>query len=281
MVHGGDVLFRSQGAAAAGADGLRAADGGRRRGACRWSWCPATTSARPFPTRCSPSHPGIHILDHPRTVRLRARRARASRWPGSPSSATTSAGASRSSWKRPAGAQRPADVRLLCLHQTVEGARVGPVGYTFRRGADVIRGRDLPAGFAAVLAGHIHRRQVLTADLAGRPLAAPVLYPGSIERTSVAERDEPKGYMTLEIAPGPTAASSVAGPSTRCRPGRWSTSTSTPRVSADPSSRRACGGSSAGSTPTPWCGCGSAASRGGRRGSCSARPRCAPWRRRQ
>ena len=98
--------------------------------------------------------------------------------------------------------ERPAAVRLLCLHQTVEGARVGPVGYTFRRGADILRGRDIPAGFAAVLAGHIHRRQVLTADLAGRPLAAPVLYPGSIERTSVAERDEPKGYMTLEIAPG-------------------------------------------------------------------------------
>jgi DNA repair exonuclease SbcCD nuclease subunit len=43
---------------------------------------------------------------------------------------------------------------------------------------------------------------VLTADLAGRPLAAPVLYPGSVERTSAAERHEAKGYVTLEVVPG-------------------------------------------------------------------------------
>ena len=29
-----------------------------------------------------------------------------------------------------------------------------------------------------------------------------MLYPGSIERTSLAERDEPKGYMTLDVEPG-------------------------------------------------------------------------------
>ena len=75
------------------------------------------------------------------------------------------------------------------------------MGYTFRRGEDVIRGRDLPTGFAAVLAGHIHRQQVLTEDLSGRRLAAPVFYPGSVERTSGAERDEEKGFMTLEIEP--------------------------------------------------------------------------------
>jgi DNA repair exonuclease SbcCD nuclease subunit len=90
-----------------------------------------------------------------------------------------------------------ADVRLLCLHQTVEGASVGPVGYTFRGGPDVIAGRQLPGGFAAVLAGHIHRAQLLERDLSGRRLAAPWVYPGSIERTSFAERDEPKGYYRL------------------------------------------------------------------------------------
>ena len=37
-----------------------------------------------------------------------------------------------------------ADICLLCLHQTVEGAKVGPSGYTFRRGKDVVRGRDIP-----------------------------------------------------------------------------------------------------------------------------------------
>jgi DNA repair exonuclease SbcCD nuclease subunit len=40
---------------------------------------------------------------------------------------------------------------------------------------------------------------VLTKDLAGRALAAPVLYPGSIERTSLAEIDETKGFMIVHI----------------------------------------------------------------------------------
>jgi DNA repair exonuclease SbcCD nuclease subunit len=92
-----------------------------------------------------------------------------------------------------------ADVRLLCFHQAVEGAKVGPVGFTFRDGADVVRGRDVPAGFAAVLSGHIHRAQVLARDLAGRPLASPVLFAGSTDRTSFAERNEQKGTFLLEL----------------------------------------------------------------------------------
>ena len=92
-----------------------------------------------------------------------------------------------------------ADAHLLSVHQTVEGAQVGPSDYTFRGGPDVIRGRDIPAGFAAVLAGHIHRAQVLTHDLWGRPLAAPVVYPGSVERTAFAERNEDKGYALVRL----------------------------------------------------------------------------------
>jgi DNA repair exonuclease SbcCD nuclease subunit len=88
------------------------------------------------------------------------------------------------------------------MHQAVEGAQVGVQDFTFRRGRDVVAGTDVPPGFAAVLTGHIHRAQVLTADLAGRPLAAPVLYPGSVERTSFAERDETKGYLVLDVEPG-------------------------------------------------------------------------------
>jgi exonuclease SbcD len=54
---------------------------------------------------------------------------------------------------------RHTDIQLLCLHQTVEGAKVGPSDYTFRRGPDVIRGSDIPAEFDAVLCGHIHRER--------------------------------------------------------------------------------------------------------------------------
>jgi hypothetical protein len=101
-------------------------------------------------------------------------------------------------------------VKLLCLHQAIEGARVGVQDYLFRAGPEVVAGRNLPLGFAAVLAGHIHRAQVLTTDLRRQPLATPVFYPGSTERTSFAEREETKGYWLLEIAPSPAGGQVAA-----------------------------------------------------------------------
>jgi len=94
-----------------------------------------------------------------------------------------------------------ADLRLLVIHQAVEGATVGPADFVFCDGDDVVAGAAIPRGFAAVLAGHIHRHQVLTHDLRGRPLPAPVLYPGSVERTSFAERHEEKGYVIAQLEP--------------------------------------------------------------------------------
>ncbi len=156
-------------------------------------------SALPYPMLAA--HEQLFVLDRPRTARFTLR---------GTSVAVVGFPCQRDRVRdhfaelvRSADDRLPADVRLLALHQTVEGARVGPSGYTFRGGPDVVRGRDIPNGFAAVLAGHIHRHQVLTRDLAGRPLAAPVLYPGAVERTSFAERDEVKGFLTLELEPGP------------------------------------------------------------------------------
>jgi len=99
-------------------------------------------------------------------------------------------------------AQVEADVRLLCMHQAVEGAKVGTPEFVFTTGPDVIRGRDLPAGFAAFLSGHIHRGQRLSRGLDGSPFPAPFFYPGSVERTSFVERLETKGYLVLRIRPG-------------------------------------------------------------------------------
>jgi exonuclease SbcD len=95
----------------------------------------------------------------------------------------------------------PSDIRLLCIHQIVEGARVGPAGYQFRSGEDVVRASDLPGELAAILSGHVHRHQVLRADLSGRPLSAPVVYPGSTERTSFAEMRETKGFVLIQAGP--------------------------------------------------------------------------------
>ncbi len=93
-------------------------------------------------------------------------------------------------------ADASATIRLLCVHQAVEGAQVGPSGYTFRSGADVVKMSEIPPGFAAVLAGHIHRKQILSVQ----PGTGQVIYPGSIERTSFAEKDEAKGFFEIELA---------------------------------------------------------------------------------
>ena len=92
-----------------------------------------------------------------------------------------------------------AAVHVLCIHQAIDGATVGPSGYRFRYAADVINASDIPAGISAVLSGHIHRFQVLTQDLKGHSIQAPIFYPGSIERTSFAEKNEKKGYLILEF----------------------------------------------------------------------------------
>lgn len=97
-----------------------------------------------------------------------------------------------------------ADINLLCVHHCFEGATVGAHNFTFRRGHDVVRVHEVPEQFSAVITGHVHRAQVLQEDLRGRPLHSPIIYPGSIERTSFAEREEEKGYYLLNIKRGST-----------------------------------------------------------------------------
>jgi DNA repair exonuclease SbcCD nuclease subunit len=66
----------------------------------------------------------------------------------------------------------------------------------------VVRASDFPHDVAVVLCGHVHRHQFLRRDLRGRPLAAPVVYAGSVERTSFAEREEAKGFVMATIGAG-------------------------------------------------------------------------------
>jgi DNA repair exonuclease SbcCD nuclease subunit len=151
-------------------------------------------SALPYPLLAS--HENLHVLDQPKTVELGFDGTRLAIG-GFPCERDDIRDRFESLVADCGVLDSDADIRLLCLHQTVEGSRVK--GYTFRSSADIVRGRDIPAGIAAVLCGHIHRSQVLTQDLAGQRLAAPVLYPGSVERTSFVEREEAKGYLILEL----------------------------------------------------------------------------------
>ncbi len=170
-------------------------------------WVPGNHERSGVPRGLLLTHPAIRVFDRPRTFRLE-RGGVTIAFAGFPFAPRV-----RDDFPALLSATRhsgvEADVRLLCIHQAVEGATVGPVGYVFRGGEDVLRGRDVPAGFAAVLSGHIHRSQVLTRDLAGRPLATPVLFAGATDRTSFAERFEPKGALLLEALPDGTPGGRV------------------------------------------------------------------------
>ncbi len=85
-------------------------------------------------------------------------------------------------------------LNILCLHQAIEGAVVGAQNYTFRKGPDVVGKGQFPDYLNLVLSGHIHRQQVMR-SVSGTP----IIYSGSIERTSYAERLETKGFYILNI----------------------------------------------------------------------------------
>jgi len=196
VVHGGDLFFRSRipawladrvfsrlaDLADAGADVFWVAGNHERSG---------------IPRSLLLTHPGIRVFDRPRTFVVKREGLRIA-LSGFPYASTI-----RSEFPSLLAAtghrEVEADVRLLCIHQAVEGATVGPHGFVFRGGEDVLRGGDVPFGFAAVLSGHLHRSQVLVRDLSGRSLGSPVLFSGSTDRTSFAERDEPKGTLMLEV----------------------------------------------------------------------------------
>jgi len=196
LIHGGDVLYRSKvppGLVAQVFEPLkRIADQGTPV-----LVVPGNHERSKIPYPLLSAHPNIHIFDQPRTFSftLNGKTLAVSGFPY----AYRVRYAFSSLLEQTGWRQTDADIRLLCVHHCIEGATVGPNNYRFSDHADVIRCADLPTGFAAYLSGHIHRFQVLETDLAGRPLPAPVLYPGSTERTSFAEKDEPKGHLLLNV----------------------------------------------------------------------------------
>lgn len=206
VVHGGDLLYRSRVPLAlvgmALAPLLRVAEAG-----VPVFLVPGNHERSRIALHLWACHPNLHIFDEPRTfvAPVSGTRLALAGWPY----AREVRDRFVALVEQTGYGRVEADVRLLCIHQVVEGAQVGPGNYTFRGNPDVVRGRDLPADFAAVLAGHIHRAQVLRRDLSGRDLAAPVIYPGSVERTAFAERYERKGYALVTIVPGAQAGKPV------------------------------------------------------------------------
>jgi exonuclease SbcD len=152
-----------------------------------------------LPHRRLLAHPNIHVFDVPKTVVLTAR-GTAAAFAGFPYERRDvrtrfPALLAQTRWQDSATRHR-----VLCIHHCVEGATVGPSDHVFTTASDVIRHRDVPREFTAVLTGHVHRHQVLSVDRDGRRLATPVFYPGSIERTAFAEIGETKGFIVLDLA---------------------------------------------------------------------------------
>ncbi len=200
VVHGGDLLYRSRVPASLVARALRpllrVADSG-----VHVLLVPGNHERSAIPYPLLAAHPRLHVFRRPETVVVErpGLRVAFAGFPYAHGVRRAFPSLLAATGYREAGA----DARVLCLHHCVEGATCGPPpGFTFRAGEDVIRTADLPGDVAAVLSGHIHRHQVLRADLGGRPLPAPVVYAGSVERTSFAERDETKGYVTLALGLG-------------------------------------------------------------------------------
>jgi DNA repair protein SbcD/Mre11 len=200
VVHGGDLFFRSkvpQGIVVKAFEPLAdlAADG------IPVYLVPGNHERSKIPDSLFAIHDGIHIFHLPSTFNLEAGGMNIS-LSGFPYHRNNIRDHFRKTVSFIAASQefeRPADVRILCIHHIVEGARIGVFDYVFRAGEDVIRGEAIPNIFDLVISGHIHRYQILNDDLHGRPLDANVYYPGAIERTSFAERNEVKGYLILEI----------------------------------------------------------------------------------
>ena len=201
VIHGGDVFFRSRIPMAlvemAMKPLIRVADGG-----VPVYIVPGNHERSRIPLQLWTTHPMVHIFDRPRTF-LHVVDNASIALSGFPFTRRVR-DVFHELVDQTGYREVKADRHLLCLHQTVEGAQVGAINYTFRSGPDIIRGKDIPGTFAAVLAGHIHRWQILTHDLHNLPLAAPVIYPGSIERTSFAERNEEKGYVIVQFDPSAT-----------------------------------------------------------------------------
>jgi DNA repair exonuclease SbcCD nuclease subunit len=144
--------------------------------------------------------PNLHVFEDPRTVVLDIRGVRLalSGFPYNRGNLREelSRVISHTAWQ-----DIQSDIRLLCLHQIVQGARVGVSNFTFTQGPHVIPRNALPTQFAGVLTGHVHRFQVLGEREDGTQSQCRVFYPGSTARTSFAECNEQKGYLLIDVVP--------------------------------------------------------------------------------
>jgi exonuclease SbcD len=89
----------------------------------------------------------------------------------------------------------PALPSVLAAHIHLRGSQVHSLYRISEREDVIFDPSDIPANWAYVALGHIHKPQAL-------PGAPHVRYAGSIERLDFAERDDEKGAVLVEVGPG-------------------------------------------------------------------------------
>jgi exonuclease SbcD len=199
LVHGGDLFFRSRVPAAIVERAYEPLVQVARAGIPVYL-VPGNHERSRLPTHLWLSHEHIHVFDQPRTFLQPVGNSRVA-LAGFPFARKVHPNFQDLLAQTGYG-EIEADLRFLCLHQAFEGATVGPADFTFRQDADTLSIAQIPAGFTAVLSGHIHRSQQLAHSTGHSQYHTPVIYPGSIERTSFAERFEAKHFVLLRVHPG-------------------------------------------------------------------------------
>ncbi|MBI4863068.1 MAG: metallophosphoesterase [Candidatus Riflebacteria bacterium] len=197
LVHGGDLMFRSKVDPRLVKRGYDLLLASARKG-LPIVVVPGNHERSRLPSAHLLEHPNIHLLDRPRTVTLSLRSLSVA-IAGFPCQRSNVRHLFQSLLEQTGWWSRPEEIKLLAMHQAVEGAKVGAHNYTFRGGPDVIPMASIPWDATAVLCGHIHRRQVLWRRDDGSGRSVPIIYPGSIERTSFAERLEAKGFFEIAL----------------------------------------------------------------------------------
>jgi exonuclease SbcD len=110
-----------------------------------------------------------------------------------------------------ARADYPDAACVLVCHQTLAGAHMSESQQAFLGDLGlVVDARALTAiGFEGVVAGHLHRHQIVLES------PCPVLYPGSIERVDFGEEHEAKGFVIADVELGRFAWEFIETPARR------------------------------------------------------------------
>lgn len=198
VVHGGDLLHRSHVPAAFAEAAYQPLVEVARAGVPVFV-VPASHERARLLAELQPRHPALHVFDEPGAWSLEVAGQRVVVG-GFASVREVGAGGLRrrvaeSGLLQAAG---PA-VRLLCLHQPVEGALLAGT-HRYLGGRELVPASEIPSAIAAVLCGDVHRHQVLESTPDDTPLGAPVICAGSLERISGLERhDAAKGYVVASL----------------------------------------------------------------------------------